>query len=94
MKKNPLNFSKNTYSKLIVLMLCCLFTISNSTISLCAVSKVKYVTAEEFVQKVFVDLKIINHSQDSWNKAKLLKVLPANLKKNSVITKAQAAYIL
>ncbi|ADL41986.1 ErfK/YbiS/YcfS/YnhG family protein [Caldicellulosiruptor obsidiansis OB47] len=94
MKKNPLNFSKNTYSKLIVLMLCCLFTISNSTISLCAVSKVKYMTAEEFVQKVFVDLKIINHSQDSWNKAKLLKVLPANLKKNSVITKAQAAYIL
>jgi hypothetical protein len=94
MKENLLNFSKNTYSKLIVLMLCCLFTIFNSTISQGAVPKVKYVTAEEFVQKVFVALKIINHSQDPLSKAKLLKVLPANLNKKSIITKAQASYIL
>jgi hypothetical protein len=94
MKKNLLNFSKNTYSKLIVLMLFCLFIIFNSTISLSAVPKVKYVTAEEFIQQVFVAFKIINHSQDSWTKAKLLKVLPANLSKKSFITKAQASYIL
>ncbi len=94
MKKNTLTFSKNTYLKLIALILICLFTIFNPQISLNAVPKVKYVTAEEFVQKVFVALKIINHSQDSWTKAKLLKVLPANLTKKSIITKAQASYIL
>jgi len=94
MKKKSLNFSKNTYLKLIVLMLCCLFAISNSTISTGAVSKEKYVTADKFVQKLFVTFKISNHSQDSWTKAKLLKVLPANLNKKSLVTIAQASYIL
>lgn len=94
MKKNILILSKNIYAKLIIFLLCWLFTTSNSIISVNTTPKEKYITAEEFVQKLFVKLKITNTHQDSWNKAKLLNVIPANLNKKSIITKAQASYIL
>ncbi|WAM34369.1 L,D-transpeptidase [Caldicellulosiruptor morganii] len=94
MGKSFSNFKKIFYSKLLIMFLSFLLATSNLTIFAYALPNYNYITAEDFVNKLFVNLKIVDHSQDSWSKAKLLKVLPAGLNKKSIITKAQASYII
>ncbi|WPX09504.1 hypothetical protein SOJ16_000716 [Caldicellulosiruptor danielii] len=60
-----------------------------------AVNTVQYITAGEFVTSLLMDAKVKpNGIADYWGKAVSMGLIPAEVKKDKALTRAQASYIV